>query len=51
MVDQVPERKAKRPWGLEKVTQKLEEISEKDTIVQLPDQKLRHDIGLARNGR
>ena len=51
MVVQVPKEKAKKPWGLGKVTLKPEETSEKDTIVTIQVQKLRHGIGLAENGR
>ena len=51
MADQVPKEKAKKPCGLEKVTQKQEKISEKDTIVTIQDQKLKQDTGLAESGR
>ena len=51
MVVQVPKEKAKKPCGLEKVTQKQEKISEKDTIVTIQDQKLKQDTGLAESGR
>jgi len=51
MVVQVPKGKVKKPCGLEKATQKQEEILEKDTIVIIQDQKLKQDTGLAESGR
>ena len=51
MVEQVLKLKVKKPCGLEKVIQKQEEISGKDTIVTILDQKLKQDIGLVESGR